>query len=378
MSDFNNRKLRILYLVSTLERKGPTNQLLYIISHLDKSKFEPLVVTLSKEGDRSMREEFDVHKIKVISLATGRFEGIFKNKQLIQRIIDEFRPHLIQSQGIRADGYNASYTRTYKALTTARNVPDYDYPNKFGRLRGGLMAQRHINIFRKLNVVACSEAISEEYTRFNIPTIAIQNGVDVQKFSPAANSEKQMLKKQVGLSNINNVFITVGSLIPRKNLQVLIKAFNHKTENDVLLIVGSGSEKAELSQLVTTDNIIFQDFTPNIVDYFCASDCYIASSLSEGLPNSVMEAMASGLPVVLSDIEPHRELVKNSVFEEFLFDATNHDDVISKIALFKSYYNTDFGKESRKIAVESFSAQSMSNKYQQLYINLICNHAFQL
>ena len=70
---------KILYIVSSLKKSGPTNQLSYIIKYLDKSKFSPTVLTLSAEPDDSMMEYFQNElDVKIDSLKLSRVQGILK------------------------------------------------------------------------------------------------------------------------------------------------------------------------------------------------------------------------------------------------------------------------------------------------------------
>src|SRR5690554_7749446 len=98
-------KVRILYIVSTLKRCGPTNQLFNIVSNLDPDRLTAKIVTVSGESRDALKHKFDNNGINVESLALGRIEGLFWAFGKLKRTIEEFRPDVIHTQGIRADDF---------------------------------------------------------------------------------------------------------------------------------------------------------------------------------------------------------------------------------------------------------------------------------
>lgn len=373
------KKIKILYIVSTLEQKGPTNQLFYIISNLDKNVFDCKILTLSQEPELSFKAKFENAEIEIKCLNTGRISGLFKNKKLINDIVKIYKPDLIHTQGIRADVYAAGLSEKSPVVTTARNFPLDDYPAKFGKAKGKLMANRHVNAFKKLNVVACSHAIQKKLGTVGINSLTIQNGVDIDGFSPLSHDDKKKVKEHLGIKSPQRIYLTVGSLISRKNVKIQIEAFNKLRDyNSILLILGDGPQRKELEQAVKGDNVLFVGQVANVKEYLQISYCFISSSLSEGLPNAVLEAMSCGLPVILSDILPHRELVEGSGYEKFLFDPSDVDLLVKNIHEIGSVYWDGMSQESRQIVEENFTHRKMSTQYQTLYKKLIENNGFRL
>ena len=101
----------------------------------------------------------------------------------------------------------------------------------------------------------------------------------------------------------------------------------------------------------------------NVIDYLQISDVFVSAALSEGLPNTVLEAMACGLPTILSDINPHKELAK-SVAQ--FFEPENVALLVEELSKASKRNN-----ESRSIVVKNFSAREMSRQYQELYLSLL-------
>ncbi len=109
----------------------------------------------------------------------------------------------------------------------------------------------------------------------------------------------------------------IGNLIPLKNVDVIIKAISMLSEDYELKIVGDGPYRMQLEQLVkslgVTERVQFTGRVPHeeIKEHLAWAHALILVSSSEGRPNVVLEALASGLPVIVSDIPGNRELVED-------------------------------------------------------------------
>ncbi len=114
------------------------------------------------------------------------------------------------------------------------------------------------------------------------------------------------------------IILTIGRLQPEKNFHGLVRAFHriHKAHDDtMLLIVGSGPERERLVLLAhslgLSESVVVLPWARNVVSYYKTSDVYVQPSRYEGWGLAVVEAMASGLPVVMTDVGVAGELVKN-------------------------------------------------------------------
>lgn len=361
---------KILYLVSTLKRSGPTNQLSYIIKYLDRSKYTPFVLTLSSEPVDSMKSFFvDSLGVDFSTLGLSRIKGLFFAESTIKEFVKSNDIDLIHSQGIRADAIASCLN--VKSVSSIRNYPFYDYPMKFGKLKGSLMAKKHCSLIRKNqpSFIACSKTISEEFYKLKFKLYYIQNGVDTKKYVPVSVKSKLELKKKLNIDLQKKIFITVGGLISRKDNETLIKGFvSYNNDDSLLLIAGDGPEKDSL-QYLANDSVIFLGNISNVVEYLQLSDCFISSSLAEGLPNTVLEAMSCGLPVLLSDIPSHLEIFGDE--SGCFFETKNHIELRNELQNIVS--NLDVQSElSLNIIRSKFNADLMSKKYQNLYRDRIC------
>lgn len=134
----------------------------------------------------------------------------------------------------------------------------------------------------------------------------IPRGVDTDVFKP--QNSNLLLRKQLGIEENDFVGLYVGRLDPVKGVGYLIEAVNEVIplyNNFKLIIVGDGSLRSKYEASVNnniTDNVIFTGYKDNIPEILNISDFFIMPSLSEGAANAVLEASASGLPVIATRV----------------------------------------------------------------------------
>ena len=129
----------------------------------------------------------------------------------------------------------------------------------------------------------------------------VQPGVDTERFSPQGNIG--LLRHQLGLPHDKFIFLIIGRLIEAKGVDRAIAAIAKLAEKDlILLIVGEGPEKTILKQTVfenkLSDKVIFHESTKSPENYYKAADAFVISSIYEPFGQTILEALASGLPVI--------------------------------------------------------------------------------
>jgi glycosyltransferase involved in cell wall biosynthesis len=285
----------------------------------------------------------------------------------LKSLINQLKPDLIHTQGIRADSLLASLKTVTPWALTAHNFVFDDYLMKFGKLRGFLLALKHISSQKKCeNVVACSKSIQKQLLSKGIKSHAIQNGVSFQSL---------VLNKFDFRDLEPPIFITVNNLVRRKNTKLLIEAFclwkSQSNANGSLVILGDGEERPYLEK-ISCGAIHFMGNVPNVVDYLASADYFMSASLAEGLPYTVLEALASGLPVILSDIPPHMEIHDESRGGARIFKLTDGvAGLIRELNQVSVNFEADANEDVQRVATEVFSAELMATRYQEYYSRLL-------
>lgn len=366
--------IKIAYVVSTLKRSGPINILYNIVKYLDKNKFQIYIISLSPEKEDSRQRDFKELGCKILNLGLNRFEGIFKSKKNIIEIINDNKIKVIHSHGIRAD-FLISKLKEIRTFSTLHNYPYYDYPMTYGRIKGWVMAYFHLRCLTKIhNANVCSKSVSDMLKEKNNYDIGyVQNGVDLEKYSAVNKEIKEELREKLNLPIAKKVFISVGHLNDRKDPITIIGAFK-KLNNSLLIFLGDGDLKDNcLKKIQNNPNIKLVGSVENVNEYLQASDYLISASKAEGLPNTVMEAMACGLPCILSNIPPHNEILNFDNKTGKVFEIGNSDDLINKINEIENQDYSEMSNSAIRLVKNNLSAKIMSEKYQELYLKMIKN-----
>ena len=150
------------------------------------------------------------------------------------------------------------------------------------------------------------------------------NGIDVNHFDPALFSDEanQTLKQQLGISKDDFVFVFVGRLVKDKGINELINAFKTLQLSNPqplkLLLVGPLEQDLDplpqdvLDEIEKNENIISVGFQKDVRPYFAVSNCLAFPSYREGFPNVVLQALAMGIPTLVSNINGCNEIVKEN------------------------------------------------------------------
>jgi glycosyltransferase involved in cell wall biosynthesis len=226
-------------------------------------------------------------------------------------------------------------------------------------------------------IIAVSEIV-RQFTVQHFPliregkVIVIHNGIDVDRFHNEAGSEQ--LRSELGLSGSEVVIGFVGRLEEQKGITYLLDAahrLNEQYNNFTLIILGDGSLASALRDKAVAlhlSNTLFLGFRADAARYFSAFDIYALPSLYEGLPLSVLEAMASECPVVATRVGGVPEVVKDGV-TGFLVAPKKVDELVDRLQ--KLIQNEEMrlrmGKAGRQRVVQHFSAASMVAKTEEVY-----------
>jgi len=367
--------VRVLYIVSTLKRSGPTNVLFNLIAELDRDKFEPIILTLSPEETKapSSKDIFLKIGVKIHSLHLSRLQGFLYAKKKMREFVNDHNIGIIHLMGFRGDLLinHRDFKRVKIISTINSNIYD-DYTMLYGKIKGTIMSYLHIRSLKGKTGIACSQFVAHKlHDRYNISLKVIYNGIPKNEYNITSAGEAIPIAKQLNLDVTKKIFIFIGSLIYRKDPITIIKAFlNSKRIDDChLLLIGDGPLMAECKDLCRDhmDKVTFFGNQPETLKFLKAANYYVASSLSEGLPTSVMEAMGCGLPVILSDIDPHKELLNHLNGWPYTFAVSRPDILTEKIddILDDDYKNLSIG--CRKVIDDYINSEIMAQNYQRLY-----------
>lgn len=367
----NYDKCRIGYVVANLKRVGPTNQTLNIIRYsgaIDNC----VVITLFDEPEDTQIQEYYQHGIKVLCLHLSHKSILFKGVSLLAEALRNENVQLVHSYGTFPDTIATHACRkvNIEHIITLRNFPMEDMTTRMNRCLGTIGAVVVLHYLKRCkNVICCSKSIEtkmkETYHWNNL--YSIQNGVDVTKFAPC---DKKQVRRELGVDERKLVFISTGSMIPRKRIDETVDAFiaGKPSESAELWLLGDGILLEELkAKYAAEKNVKFLGKQSQVARYLSAADVFVSSSESEGMPNSVLEAIACGLPVYLSDIPQHLEVFDNVSGCGVTYPLGKTDMLTALIKDTVPERVQNMRNKTAKLLTSNLTMESMGKDYASLY-----------
>ena len=226
-------------------------------------------------------------------------------------------------------------------------------------------------IFRSAwKVVGISKACCDFAIRMGADlnkVLLVHNSVDTSEFMPKDRGTKERVRKELNINEGSFVITYVGRLIYAKGVHDLIKALKGMPEA-VLIIIGKGPYRGELKRLadytVVNCQFIGEKSSKEIVDLLNASDLFVNPSLSEGLPTSVLEAGACGVPIIATDVGGTREIIDDGK-DGFLVKSQDSESLREKILILKDDKSVKekFAKSIRKKIEQEFDWDKNVERY---------------
>jgi glycosyltransferase involved in cell wall biosynthesis len=330
-------------------------------------------------------ERANVHFLKLPVLVKNaafplKIASIYRIKALIRRI----EPDVLHAHYVTNYGFFGALCSFKPFVITAWGSDVLVVPET--RLIS--MIKKHVAIFtlKKADVVTCdAKHMKEAMKKLGVPPEKIKLiyfGVDTRKFSPKQKSE--MLKAKLEIFN-SPVVISLRNLESLYDVETLIKSAPFvlkETPKTKFVIAGKGSEEKKLKELAKSlgveDNVKFVGFIRNdeLPQYLNTVDVYVSTSLSDaGIAASTAEAMACGLPVVITDVADNRKWVEDGV-NGFLVPIKDPKSLAERIIylLRNEDVRKRFGKINREIIEERNNYYKEMEKMEDIYKELIRRH----
>ena len=362
--------LKILFVISNLNHQGPIAQLFYLLKYLDLSKFKIFIITTSQINfDSSMHEEFKKLGIEVLDLKFSKMCSILKSGNKIQSFIDFNKINIVQSYGFTTDIIVGNLKNVLK-VTSVRNTLLLNYKFVYNPIFGTVLGYINLYYIRKFDfVISCSLSIKNYLNSLGIFSHSILNSLDMDLVSYKNFDKFNLeLKKKFQIYSFEKNFITVSSKRKGKNVEFLIKSFLTTCFSQYSLLIVGYVESEVVKKYEKFNNIFFLGYVNNISFFLKSSDFFISASYHEGMPNAVLESLAVGTPVILSNIPSHKEIFNMALMDiGGIFENDNQEDFKNVI---EQVINLDYLSLSRNcndFILEYFNAEKMAKNYELFY-----------
>jgi glycosyltransferase involved in cell wall biosynthesis len=309
--------------------------------------------------------------------------GIGQLLRAVTAHLKNIRPHILHSHRYKEHilgafagkiSHNLLMVQTYHGL--AENLPGW--------------AGLKMNLYNGINVAVGKMTadgiigVSSEITNIlkrrypSADVRCIKNGIDLDRVVPSI--ERLVMRAQLGIAPDAFVVGTVGRLMPIKGFEYLIEAFaqfreHRRTQESKLVIVGDGPLRAVLGQCAEGHqlyhDVVFLGMRTDVYNLMNVFDVFALSSLHEGVPMVLLEAMALGVPIVASQVGGIPEILEDSK-EAVLVPAKEPDALARAIGVLagSSQLRAELVRAARARVETQFSIQSSAVKMREMYRSL--------
>jgi glycosyltransferase involved in cell wall biosynthesis len=380
---------KIIFLVTQSEFGGAQRYIFEVVSSLDKGKYEVLVA--AGEGDGEL-----FRKVKDLSIKTAQLKwlkrtpwpwqvvfSIFEILNLLKREGPDVLFLCSTTAGLLGSAASFLFKNNLRVIYRIGGWsfldPRPSWQNKI------LLWLEKLTVSFKDKIIVNSEFDRNMAMKYKICSpekiVKIHNGINVNKFNFLSKEEaRNLLLQKIASSNLQTadyVIGTVANFYKTKGLKYLIEAIylidsknKLPSTNYKLLIIGEGHQRPQLESLIEKYNLQNRVFLlgriPNAYRYLKAFDIFVLPSLKEGFPWIVLETIASGVPVIATNVGALPEIIEDEK-EGFLIELKNPEMITERIL--KLLQNEQLSQNLTNLAKEKlrkFSLQKMIEETEKL------------
>jgi len=365
-----------------LDVGGLENGLVNIINGLPEGKFRHVIICLTDYTDFHKKIRPDIELV-ALNKKPGNDLGLYWR---LFKTFRRLRPDILHTRNLAAlEAQLPAWLAGVKRRVHGLHGWDVG--------AAGAVSNKHLKLYQLLDsLVQRYIPLSDELESFLFDQVSVNptksikicNGVDTQRFVPDTSSRRLMLPEGF-LPNGALLIGTVGRLESVKNQLLLVDGFIELLTRDPalkqtirLMLVGDGSMRELIEQRINeagiTELVCMTGSRNDVSELMAALDVFVLPSKAEGVSNTILEAMATALPVIATDVGGNAQLVVDnetgfiipseevSALADRLQQYVNDKDLLKKHA-----------QAGRDRAEKSFSLEHMVNQYQTVYEQLLAN-----
>lgn len=363
-------KVRLLIITDEMEVGGTQRQITHLLKNINRDIFECELIYF--RNDSFLVSELEDSGINVTKI--DKYKKIDPGFTLrLLRKVTTGGYDIVHCFALSAEIWGTlccAFTASTKLITSIRG--QYEWYTSLQWFIKKIISKRS-------DLIITNSYITGQYTstRLGMPLNnlkVIHNGLDVmlQDQSPPDDIADY-------ISNYDIVSMFVGRLVEHKNIPELLEAFRRiqidKKINICLILVGGGELENSLPGLAVEynlNNVYFIGERTDVQALLNLADFVISSSLREGLSNTILESMMSGVPVIASRVGGTPEIITHNI-DGMLYESGDIDSLVSCIMdLSNDVEKRSFlSRNAKQRAVNSFSVAQMVHQYEQSYLSLV-------
>lgn len=360
--------MKVVHIINSLSPGGAERLVVNLMKQSKLLGFKQEIFILNKRGDFFLKDLQD----------TGLPYAFSKRKSLYNPLhILDIREYLINNDIVNVHLFPALYWVALSKLIFGSKAKLVFTEHSTANNRRKYKALQIIDAFiykfyEKIITISADtkESLNQWVRGTKQKCTVINNGIEVYRFS---NANTINLRNKLNINKTVKLLLCVGSLRPAKNHRLLIHALAKLNRDIQLVIIGTGSLLTELKELSFSlqiaDKVHYLGIKNNVEQYYKACDLFVLPSKWEGFGLVAAEAMASGIPVLVSNVPGLSQVVDNAGFQ---FESENINDLVDKINfIFENPEIVEQKIKKAKERVKQFSIEAMANKYYSEYKRIL-------
>lgn len=372
---------RVMFILTTLAYGGAEIQVVNLAIQLRKREFEVHVITLMTP--KAFLDVLNSNGIKVTAL---NINNKFPNPIPILKLIfyiRKWKPTIIHSHMVHPNiliRVIRPFLPKTTLICTAHNI-DETGGKKLGKLREIIyrVTDPLCDMTTQVSQAGLQIYIKKKIVKKN-KIMYIPNGIDTKLYKPDTQI-RYMLRSELGLSN-KFVWVAIGRMEPQKDYINLINAFSEvvkKYKNSILVIIGDGFMRHIIIDLIDklglSDHVMLLGIRKDIPKLLNIADGFVMSSSFEGLPLVLLEAAATQIPMVVTDVGGNKEIVQDSK-SGYLVPPKNYIALAKKMLILMMQPKEErikMGIYARNLIERRYDINIIVSKWINLYQKLINN-----
>jgi len=365
------KKIKILEAIRQGKVGGGESHVLELVTNLDKSKFEPIVLSFTPGP---MVDELRRRGIKTKVIYTERgFD--FRVWKEVHDFIKSEKIDIIHAHGTRANSnvFRAAKKMHLPLIYTVHGW-SFHLDQKYVVRKIREISESFLTSVADKTICVSKSNEIDGIERFDMKrSSVIYNAVDLKKFNKT--NKFRDIRKELGIPEDKTVIGYIVRITHQKDPFTMLRAMKillRKTDNALLLMVGDGDLKEATMKLAhdlgIENNIIFQPFRSDIPDILNAIDIYCLPSLWEGFPIGILEAMAMNKPVVASPVDGTLELITHRK-TGLLSDMGNAELLAQNLfhMLTDNHMRAQIAASALRFVEENFGIDKLVDRVEKLY-----------
>lgn len=393
------KKIRVLRIINRLNLGGPTYNVAYLTKYLEPQFETKLVAGMKDESEAS--SEHIIQSLNIVpTYVKDMHRSIHPIKDFlsfleIRRIIKEYKPDIVHTHAAKSGAIGRLAALSCNVPIILHTFHGHVFHSYFSSLstKVFLFIERFL-ARRTQGIIAISNLQKKELCEdFHIVSpdkaYVIPLGFDLTKFNTDIESKRKAFRSKYGVKDDEVVISIVGRLVPIKNHSLFLKSIQlvkEKSSKKIrVFIVGDGELRAQIEaeakslelsfdnqNLSATTDLTFTSWIKEVDVVNAGSDIICLSSLNEGTPVSLIEACASGKPIVSTNVGGIGDFIENEK-NGFLVDDNNPNTFASKILYLIEHENEriQMGLFNQKNIINLFSYTRLVSDVKSLYLKLL-------